>query len=296
MAKDRLSGLFQAEVIDTSTFRERGEIRIRTLGFNYEDEEKGWEWARVMMPYGGLENMGMQFLPPIGAIGFIMYERGMSNKPIWVGTVMNYWGKPLEDGTAQPVEAEDETDFVIKTQYTKRDDREISSTNNKVENILKMNENELTLAKFHQSDQYEYLDSSYDVDSGKAANVIRLKDEELKLKVRTQDNSADRSIIINGENIIIEFTEGKSLTISEDSVQINQEGSAITVGNDGVVKIDAADHIELAGNSYKAVRYEPLIQFINSVYMKHTHGTPSGMSAPPTPTKVDIKSDKVQLS
>jgi hypothetical protein len=297
MARDRLSGLFQAEVIDTSTFRERGQIRIRTLGFNYEDEEKGWEWARVMMPFGGLENMGMQFLPPIGAVGFIMYERGDPSRPIWVGTVMHYWGKQLEDGTAQPVEAENETDFVIKTQYTKREDREVSSTENKVENVLKMNENELTLTKFHQSDQYEYLNSSYNAEE-KAANMFKLTDDEIKTKLRTSDNSEDRTISITEDEIKVEYADGKKITITEDEIFLDQDGVSINVSKDGEVNV-TADSIILNGENGTGIFYEIVRDFVNNAFNSHTHGTPAGPSSPPVTPFTNIsqgKSKHVKLS
>lgn len=280
MARDYLSGLYKAQVISTEEFRERGEIRVRIMGFSSEDEEKGWAWCKVMMPFGGLENMGMQYLPPIDAVGYIIYERGLDYMPVWIGTLMRFWGQSVEDGNAQPVEAENETDFIIKTQYTKKDDREVSSTENKVENVLKMNENEFTLAKFHQTDQYEYLDSAYDLDSDKAINVIKLTDKEIKAKLKTADNSEERTISITEDKITVKFGDGKLLEINEDDIVLQQEGASIFINKDSEVEV-VADKIILNGEAGTGMFYEVFRDFVNNSFNSHTHPTPSGPSSAP---------------
>src|SRR6056297_3273653 len=98
MSRPAAPGLYPAQVISTEEFREKGQIRVRILGNTPDDEEKGWKWCKVMMPFGGLDNMGMQYLPPIDAIGYIIYERGLDYMPVWLGTIMKFWGKGMEDG------------------------------------------------------------------------------------------------------------------------------------------------------------------------------------------------------
>lgn len=280
MARNYLPGLYKAQVISTEEFRERGEIRVRMLDFSPNDEEKGWNWCKVMMPFGGLDNMGMQYLPPIDAIGYVMYEGGKGYTTVWVGTIMRYWGESIENGNAQPVEADDETDFIIKTQYTKTDDREVSSTENKVENVLKMNENELTLAKFHQSDQYEYLDSSYSLDGDKAINILKLTDNEIKAKLKTSDNSEERIISITEDEIKMSYGDGKSVVITADDVVIQQESATINVNKDGQVDV-TADKIVLNGEDGTGMFYEVFRDFVNNSFNSHTHPTPSGPSSAP---------------
>lgn len=280
MARSYLSGLYPAQVISTEEFREKGKIRVRILGTSPSDEEKGWKWCKVMMPFGGLDNMGMQYLPPIDAMGYIMYERGDGNTPIWVGSMMRYWGQTLQDGTAQPVEAQSETDFVIKTQYTKNDDRETTSKENKVENVLKMNENEFTLAKYHQTDQYEYADSEYELDGDKAINVVKLTDEEIKLKLKTSDNSEERLITMNENQIKMTFSDGKSIVIEEDTITLNQDAATITVDGSGEVNIKS-DKIILNGENGTGMFYEIFRDFVNQSFNSHTHGSPAGPTSPP---------------
>ena len=78
-------------------------------------------------------------------------------------------------------------------------------------------------------------------------------------------------------------------------------GSVINIDTEGNINISGkkmvvdADKIELGGNQYKAVLFEPLRDFINQSYMSHTHQTPSGPSSPPKNVRVDIASKKVKL-
>lgn len=280
MSRSYLPGLYKAQVISTEEFRARGEIRVRLLGNTPDDEEKGWKWCKVMMPYGGLENMGMQYLPPIDAIGYCMYERGDGYSLVWVGSIMRYWGPPLESGTAQPVEAQNETDFIIKTQYTKNDNREVSSPDNKVENVLKMSEEEFTLAKYHQTDKYQYADSEYELDGDRAINVIKLTDEEIKLKLKTSDNSEERLITMDENQIKMTFGDGKSIIIEKDTITLHQESATITVDGSGKVNVEA-DKIVLNGENGTGMFYEVFRDFVNQAYNGHTHGSPSGPTSPP---------------
>lgn len=293
MAVGGLEGLYTAIVVGIDEFSERGEIRIRILGMTHEDTS---EYARVLVPFGGAENMGIQWLPSVGTYGLIAYERGIAGRPIWIGSIARFWGKALEDGTAHPVEAEDPTDFIIKQQHLRTDDQEVSSTDNKVENVIKMNEEELTFSKFHQNDNYEYQDSSYDPDDGKAINLIRLKDDSIKIKFRNSDNDMDRVIILDDDNIKLEFEEGKrSITMNEEETTIKQEDTTIVIHKDGNVNITGtnttieadeaniqADKIVLNGETGTGMFYEIFRDFVNQGFNQHIHGTPTGPSSPPT--------------
>lgn len=310
MAAPALKGLWKATVVDTSTFRENGTIRVRVLGVTPED---GYEEAYVMLPFGGHENMGIHFLPPIGSYGFVAYERGKATEAIWMGSIMRYWGKAMEDDVGSPVEAENETDFVIKQQYTKEDDQEVSSSENKVENVIKMNENELTIAKFHQGDNYQYQDAPYDADDGLAINLVKITDDEFKIKFRDSGNETDRTITINDDYLKLDWQDDtKSITIDDTEISIIQEDTKIVINKDGSVDVEGkeihiqgkkteitSDKIILNGETGTGFFYEIFRDFINTNYNSHTHGTPSGPSSPPVAPFTNAaqgKSKNVKLS
>jgi hypothetical protein len=294
----KMSGMYQAEVLDTSNFKESGKIKVHLLG---NPDLDVYEMVSVMTPFGGLPNMGMQALPPIGAVGLVAYIRELDKYPVWIGSLMRYWQgeeNELDNGTAHPVEVEDPSDFVVKTQYTKTDDQELDSPSNKVESILKMNEDAITLAKVQQGDNYNYETGSYTLDEDYPANTISIKDDEIRLRVRTNDNSADRVFVVNGEELRLEWGEDQTITVLKDKTIIRNGEADVTVYADGKVEVNA-DKIVLSGEDGSGTLYEGLRDFVNNAYSNHTHGTPSGPSSPPVVPYTSIstaKSQNVKLS
>jgi len=282
----RMPGLFQGEVLDTADFQTTGKIKIHILGASTLDE---FEMVSVMTPFGGLPNMGMQALPPIGAIGLVAYIRERNNYPVWIGSLLRYWqdenDKEMDNGFANPVEAEDPSDFVIKTQYTAIDDVELDasgSNKNKVENIIKMNEEEIIIAKVQQDDaNYNYETGVYDPKDDYPANTISIKDDEIRLKVRTSSDDADREFVVNGDELRLEWGDDQTITVTEDKTIIKNGEADITVYNSGKVEINA-DKIHLNGTGGTGMFYEGFRDFVNNAYNMHVHGTPSGPSSPPT--------------
>jgi len=277
-----MTGLYEAEVLDTSEFATTGKIKVRIGGMPNRDI---YEMAIVLTPYGGLPNMGMQTLPPIGAYGVIAYIREKDENPIWMGSMMRWWqdnnSKELDNGYANPVEAQDPSDFVVKTQYTTIEDQDLDGESNKVENIIKLNEEGITLAKVQGNDNYKYQKSGYDLAKDYPANTITIKDSEIKLKVRTDDNSADRTFIVNGAELRMEWGEDQSIIINKDKTVIKNGSADITILKDGKVEVNA-DKIVLKGEDGTGMFYEGFRDFVNNAYNNHTHGTPSGPSGPPT--------------
>jgi len=288
-----ITGIRRARVINTDEFKETGKIKINILGLMTED---AYEYAEILTPFGGLPNMGMQILPPIGAIGYVQFERNQDTLPVWIGSVLRSWGKELyEDKTANPVESEDPSDFIIKTQYTKTDDQEYDGDTNKVENILKMNENEFTLAKVRQdTDDYSYEKESYDIED-KAYNIVKLTDEEIKINFKFKDNSKSNNISVKEDGVSMSFdTDAGEMTtvVTEDTIELTAGKSIITVNKDGDVTIDTEGKVKLNGDSNTAVLYEPLRDFVNQTFNSHTHGSPAGPTSPPTSPYTNTQSMK----
>lgn len=295
----KMPGLYQAEVLDTSMFAEEGKIKVHIMG---NKNLEVYEMVSVMTPFGGLPNMGMQAIPPIGAIGLIAYIRERDNYPVWIGSLMRYWqtdDEPvLDEGYANPVEAQDPSDFVIKTQYTKVDEQEIDTNENKVENVIKMNEEAIIISKIQQNDNYSYKKEAYDPNDEYPANTITIKDSEILLKVRTQDDSADRVFKVDGDELHLEWAEDQTITIKEDKTIIRNGEADVTVYNDGKVEVNA-DKIHLNGTDGTGMFYEGFRDFVNNAFNSHTHGTPSGPSSPPVAPYTSTstaKSGHVKLS
>jgi hypothetical protein len=277
----RLSGIFEAEVLDTKDFVTTGKIKVKLASM---PDPELWEFAVVLTPYGGLPNMGMQTLPPIGAWGCVAYLREDQSSPVWLGSLLRYYQTPsakvLDDGIANPVEGKDPTEFVIKTQYTKTDNLDTDSDDNKVENVLRLNEKYFQIAHIQQTDKYKYEKDAYEAEDNKPINSITIKDGEIRLKVRTDADDADRYFVVNGEQVKFEYDEDHNITFDAKKCVIKSGQADIEVNDSGKVVV-TADKIELNGNGFTAAMYEPIRDFINQSYNTHIHGTPSGPSSPP---------------
>jgi len=299
--------IIPAKVISNESFYETGEIKVQV------SEIKSAVYAEVMTPIGGLPNMAMHWVPPVGASGYIMYKFGDSQTPVWIGSKLMPWDSAgadkLSDIEFVPgvIEADDAVaDFLIKTQNNTFENQDLDDDENKVENILKMSKSEFTLAKVKQGDNYEYKTESYDIKEEPNYQIITMQDDKIVIRFSSAEN--------DGEVAEFTLTEGKTtltttygdktneITMNENGIIIDADGgSTINIDTEGNINITGkkmvvdADAIELGGNGYKAVLYEPLRDFINQTYMQHTHPTPSGPSGPPKPVNVKLASKKVKL-
>lgn len=295
-----------AIVISVDKFYETSEILVQ------ERETKTPVYAEIMTPIGGLPNMAMQWVPPVGAVGYILFQGGDSRRPVWIGSKLMPWDAAGSDNIADAdvrnglVEADDGAhDFIIKTQNTTFENQDVDDAeNNKVENILKMSKGEFTLAKVKQDDNYEYKTEKYNLEDANY-NIIKLTDEEIKIKYKMEDEGDYTTLQLNSDIAKLEMKNGgntNNIAIGKDGIQIDgNNGSVIVINTDGTITISGkkvvvdADKIELGGNSNKAVLFEPLRDFINQTYMKHTHASPAGPTAPPAPSINKMASKKVKL-
>ena len=297
-----------AYVVDNTRFANTGEIKVQV------SKLRSAVFAEVMTPVGGMPNMAMQWVPPIGASGYVLYKNGDDRKPVWIGAKLLPWdaagATELADVDIKQgvVEADDPlSDFIIKTQNNTFENQDMDDAeNNKVENILKMSKGEFTLAKVQQNDKYQYLKDNYDVKAQTNYQIITMQDDKIVVRFNSSktDGEGSELIMTEGETQLKSSYGEKSalITLNESGVTIDSDTqTTIYIDNQGNISITGkkmvvdADKIELGGNSEKAVLHGPVRDFINQIYMNHTHPTPSGPSGPPSKSKINIASKKVKL-
>jgi len=281
----RISGLQRAEVVDTADFPETGLIRIRLLSSDVSGVSRKVE---VLTPFGGLPNMGMQALPPIGAHGMVSFEQNDDSAGIWMGSMLLSYGDKKEADYRTPVEAESQNDFVIKTQYTKKDSGDVDAKDNKVENIIRLNKESMTLAKVKQDDgKYVYHKEAYDIEED-VVNLIKLDDTEVKLKYKFNDNSKENTISLKEDSINIGYdiknNKKMNVNISEEELQLSAGGTLIKISKDGNVdiKVPSGKKINLNGETDDATLYSGFRDFVTTVYNKHMHTSNNGGTFGPT--------------
>ncbi|MFI6324348.1 phage baseplate assembly protein V [Nonomuraea sp. NPDC050556] len=87
-------GKYRGLVVDNADPERLGRLRLRVPSVTGPEAVTGW--ATPCVPYGGMADQGMLFVPATGAGVWVEYEEGDLEFPIWVGT---FWSKP--DGATE---------------------------------------------------------------------------------------------------------------------------------------------------------------------------------------------------
>jgi uncharacterized protein involved in type VI secretion and phage assembly len=100
-------GKFRATVVDNKDPQKRGRLKLRIPSVLGDQET---DWALPCLPYGGLDQQGMFFVPDIDSQVWTEFEEGDISRPIWVGT---FWQQ--ESDTPQDAAKEEPTTRLFQT-------------------------------------------------------------------------------------------------------------------------------------------------------------------------------------
>ncbi|MGF1648492.1 MAG: phage baseplate assembly protein V [Kineosporiaceae bacterium] len=98
---ERFYGKYEGVVEDVADPLSIARIRARVPAVLGEDVHTGW--ALPCLPAGGSRDLGMVFLPPVGATVWIEFAAGEVSRPIWSGT---FYGSPVSAGGADDLAGE----------------------------------------------------------------------------------------------------------------------------------------------------------------------------------------------
>ena len=84
----KIFGKYRAIVKDINDPEKLGRIKVECSPI-YGNDLSPWTWP--CLPYGGLNNTGMFFIPEVGSGVWIEFEQGSIDNPIWTGV---WWTKP----------------------------------------------------------------------------------------------------------------------------------------------------------------------------------------------------------
>jgi len=287
-------GIYLATVVNVTNFLTSGTVSVHIDGISSTDDD--YKEAIFLTPIGGLDKSGLEMCPLIGAYGYVMFT-GFTGRDVavWVGSPVvpadkNAGANDSEKIKIAPEVTTPET-IVWRTQYTTKDSggSDLTSSNNPIENVIKINKNEFTIAhskKLH----YEYLSNSYDVED-KDFNYIRMKDGSIKL--RYIDNNEKKIFIsISDNSIELNYDDKNKIIIDSSKIELTANGkSSITLNSTGICSIKVNDVIKINGEDDNAIKYSVYNKMIDS-YNSHTHdmGSDNSGGTPPFPSGTGLLS------
>lgn len=256
MAKKESSkyyGIYRAKCLNNQDPRGLGRILVhiytRDGAVSYREDTH--QWIPVLSPYGGLKSMGFYMTPPIHAEGFVIFERGVSTKPVWIGSFPYVPPKIIDEEatkaagygvvkvtpTIPPEMQNDPTKIILKTQYPALDTPGIDNNANTIENLIVMDETKLELVHVNQS-AYEY--SAGGVSSGSASSYIRLTDNMATIGVKGETGKV-YEIQVDSSGIRLTSDLGDTISISDGEIAIigsDECDISLTAKNKGAVNIN----------------------------------------------------------
>jgi hypothetical protein len=305
--------LYEALVIDNSTFYSNGKIIVRIP--NFYNRNMNWDLstdhpnlinegkdgdkildfeALVYSPYGGGRNFGVFFLPQINQKGFVMPIGHHSNKFVWLGSFfepfrdeqfnVEYVNIPSDNIES---EGEDSDGVIGGEQNMDAESIEDALKKNFVARFKTTNANSI-----EEIDWQQRPTSNIITIGDKKATITHFAEEE-GWSDGTANNYQTISIGEDEEGnqaIDLKFTNGESfqeLKIEDGLIkaQIDKEGTIISIEispdggvnliTEGDVVLDIEGKLKISDASDQVVLYSELVKIIEA-FEKHIHQTPNG--------------------
>ena len=120
VVRHRHYGKYRGTVVDNNDPKRMARLRLRVPNALGPDVVTGW--AAACIPYGGADQQGCLFIPPIGAGVWVEFEGGDREFPIWSGAYVSLPGGSSEapkpnkpDGSTAEIGADPASRKTIKT-------------------------------------------------------------------------------------------------------------------------------------------------------------------------------------
>jgi hypothetical protein len=222
-------------------------IYMRDGEFNYD--ENSHQWIPVLSPYGGNPQMGMFMLPPIHANGYVVFEEGDPRRPVWIGSYALSAKTKIDEEASKsagftvfkteasipPETGNDPTTFIIKTQYTTLDNKDVTSNDNKIENMIVMNESKLELVHVNQS-KYSYKYGGISEEFSRS--YLRLEDDSITIGVKNSDGEV-HEIQVKPDGIYFKSQYGDTISIRNGYIDIiGLEKTKINIKSIGPIEVN----------------------------------------------------------
>lgn len=259
-AEQQFLGKYRGIVVNNKDPEKLGRLRLKIPSVLGESEEAITDWAWPCLPFGGLAEQGMAFVPEVDAKVWVEFEEGNPDLPIWVGT---FWSKP--GGTSElPTEAQD-----VENDDPKR--RVLKTTSGHV---------------------LEFSDVG-----GKEAVRLTHKDgatltmdEKGSVVVANKEGS---HIFLNAEDGEATFVDqhGNNVRLGDSGITVtNKDGALVDLAGSSVQVVAKNVHVRSETVSLGEGAMEPAIlgMAFAAMYDAHVHPTAWGPSGPPIPVPMPL--------
>lgn len=237
-------GKYRGMVSDNQDPDSLGRLKLRVPSLLGDQET---DWALPCVPYGGADQTGHYFIPPVDAAVWVEFEQGDLSYPIWVGTYWTGDGKPPADKPEK---------HVLKTTFghsLELDDTEGSEA----------------IRLIHGGD----------------ANPSIVIDEKGCIVI-TDKKGAEIHLDADGNQLTIKDANDNTVTLAQNGTKVEDaNGNSITMDSSGVkvsgtqIVLDGSQ-VMLGGSGGEPVlKGQTFLQY----FMTHMHPTPMGPSGPPVP-------------
>ena len=241
----RYFGKYRGFVVNREDPDKLGKLKLMVPSVLGE-EETGW--ALPCMPYGGLNDNGISFIPELDAQVWVEFEEGLVSHPIWTGV---FW----QPESAMPTgESAEPTRKIIRTESG---------------NSIELED---------KDDNEEIL-----VQHANGASIKIDKDGSIEIKA---ENDTVIKLDASSDELIIEDIHGNGVTCDSSGIEVQDfNGNKVEMAASGI-KIQAqkivldATQVMLGGEGG-----EPIIkgQSFLTLFATHIHPTGVGPSGPPIP-------------
>lgn len=243
---DKYYGKYRGFVADNADPEKRGRLKVQVPSVLGESET---DWALPCLPYGGLSDQGVLWVPEIDAQVWVEFEGGNLNDPIWTGT---FWPKdqspPAEAALEPPTSRAFKTPGGHLLHFEDAEDGE-------------------TVTLKHKGGAQLHVDPQGTLDlTDQGGATLKLDAENNQIELLDANGN---KLTMTASGTTVEDSNGNQITMSASGIQI--KGQQIVIDGNQVTLAGAGGEPIIKGQSFL------------TLFATHVHPTGVGPSGPPVP-------------
>jgi uncharacterized protein involved in type VI secretion and phage assembly len=219
-------------------------------------------WATPCVPYGGAPDIGIQFLPEVGAGVWVEFEEGDPEFPIWVGT---FWSSPNRSSEIPPVT---DADGAAAPDDRGRPEPKIIRT--AAGHTLQLDDTagaeKVTIVDGAHGHVISLDDRGVTVLDGRNGHRITLAAAGVEI---VDGRHEGNRVALDASGVTVADASGHTVALSSSGVVVGNPGTQVSVGADGVALGTGATEPLVLGTSFAT-----LVAAFSVAVATHVHAAP----------------------